>query len=208
MNKALLFVPLLGAVVLAGVFGPDVIGQAAEKRSQPAAAPTPAAKPAAESEETAKPQEQADAQQAAASVFAAHAKEGKIGACTNVFTALGRGVVADETYTVKTQWNPKAADAHAVASLVALDGNAESQGQRGAGVVFAAPVGRSCEGTLVRVTPVKASCQAISTELVNQKGQVGTLGDLPFVTMPNGAQVVLVPLDQSCVAMTSLSIGG
>jgi hypothetical protein len=26
--------------------------------------------------------------------------------------------------------------------------------------------------------------------------------------MPNGAQVVLVPLDQSCVAMTSLSIGG
>jgi hypothetical protein len=200
MKKALLLALLLGAVVLGGVFGPDVIGQAAEKRNQPAA------KPAAESEEAAKPQDQADAQQA--SVFAAHAREGKIGACANVFTTLGRGVVADETYTAKTQWNSKAADAHAVASLVALEGNQDAQGQRGAGVVFAAPVGRSCEGTLVRVTPVKASCQAVSAELVNQKGQAGSLGDLPTVAMPNGAQVVLVPLDQSCVAMTSLSIGG
>jgi len=204
MNKALLLVPILGAVVLGGVFGADVIGQAAEKKTQPAAT-APATPPA----EASKPQEQAAAQQQApASVFEAHAREGKIGACANVFTALGRGVVADETYTAKTVWNPKAADAHAVASLVALDGTPSTQGQRGAGVVFAAPVGRSCEGTLVRVTPVKASCQAISAELVNQKGQAGTLGDLPTVAMPNGAQVVLVPLDESCVAMTSLSIGG
>ncbi|WP_052119994.1 hypothetical protein [Inquilinus limosus] len=202
MNKALLLVPLLGAVVLGGVFGADVIGQAAEKKTQAPAAAAPAA-PA----EAAK-QDPAPAQQAVASIFEDHAREGKIGACKNVFTTLGRGVVADETYTAKTQWNTKAADAHAVASLVALDGTAESQGQRGAGVVFAAPVGRSCEGTLVRVTPVKAPCQAVSAELVNQKGQAGSLGDLPTVAMPNGAQVVLVPLDQSCVAMTSLSIGG
>jgi len=205
MKKALLLALLLGAVVLGGVFGPDVIGQAAEKKSQPAA-PAPAAAAKTTAEESAKPQDQAEAQQA--SVFAAHAREGKIGACANVFTTLGRGVVADETYTAKTQWNTKAADAHAVASLVALDGAQDAQGQRGAGMVFAAPVGRSCEGTLVRVTPVKASCEAVSAELVNQKGQVGTLGDLPTVAMPNGAQVVLVPLDQSCVAMTSLSIGG
>ena len=204
MKKALLLALLLGAVVLGGVFGPDVIGQAAEKRNQPAPAPAAAAK--STSEESAQPQDQAEAQQA--SVFAAHAREGKIGACTNVFTTLGRGVVADEAYTAKTQWNTKAADAHAVASLVALDGTQDAQGQRGAGVVFAAPVGRSCEGTLVRVTPVKAPCQAVSAELVNQKGQAGSLGDLPTVAMPNGAQVVLVPLDQSCVAMTSLSIGG
>ncbi|OWJ68914.1 hypothetical protein [Inquilinus limosus] len=203
MNKALLLVPLLGAVVLGGVFGADVmIGQAAEKRNQPAAAAAPAAPV-----EAAK-QDPATAQQAVASIFEDHAREGKIGACKSVFTTLGRGVVADETYTAKTQWNTKAADAHAVASLVALDGTADSQGQRGAGVVFAAPVGRSCEGTLVRVTPVKAPCQAVSAELVNQRGQAGSLGDLPTVAMPNGAQVVLVPLDQSCVAMTSLSIGG
>lgn len=210
MKKTILLASLLGAVALGVVFGAEFIGRAetsaAERKAPPAAAAAaePAAAPAS------KAQDQAAAQPAAdtASIFEAHAQEGKFGTCSGLFTQLGRGVVADETYTAKSQWNTKAANAHAVASLVALDGAASAPGQRSAGMVFAAPVGRSCEGTLVRVTPVKAPCQAVATELVNQNGQPGTLGDLPMVAMPNGAQVVLVPLDESCVAMTSLSLAG
>lgn len=207
MKKTMLLLPLLGAVVLGVVFGSDLIGQAAEKKSQPAAQ---AAAPAAAAE-PAKPQEQAPAQQVAAvtpSVFDEHAQQGKIGACSGVFSALGRGVVADAGYTAQTEWDTKAASAHSVASLVTLEGGPSTPGVQGAGVVFAAPVGQSCEGALVRVTPIKTSCQSLEAALVKAQGRAGTLGALPVVAMPNGAQVVLVPFDQSCVAMTSLRAAG
>ncbi|MGK9237348.1 hypothetical protein KXS07_37030 [Inquilinus limosus] len=209
MKKTLLLVPLLGAVAAGVIFGSDVIGQAAEKKNQPAA-PAAASAEAAKAQDQAKPQEQ-PAQQVAAvppTVFDEHARQGRIGTCSGVFAALGRGVVADATYTAQTHWDPEAASAHSVASLVSLEGGASTPGVQGAGVVFAAPVGRSCEGTLVRVTPVKTNCQTLQAELVKAQGQAGTLGALPLVAMPNGAQVVLVPLDQSCIAMTSLRAAG
>lgn len=204
---------LLGAasaVVIAGaIVAFDLIGFA-QLPAQAADARKPAAEAPKAQEPAAQAQQPAAAQQVAAAptIFEEHARQAKIGACGNVFAALGRGVAADANFTVKTQWNNKAADAHAVESLVALSGDPSTQGQAAAGVVFTAPVGRSCEGTLVRVTPVKASCQAVGTELVNQKGQTGTIGELPLVTMPNGAQVMLVPLDDNCVAVTSLRAAG
>ncbi|WP_225772173.1 hypothetical protein [Inquilinus sp. Marseille-Q2685] len=208
--KTLLLGTVSVAIIAGAVIAFDLIGfaqlpaQAADSK-KPAAAEAPKA-----NEQAAQTQQQAAAAPAAqTSVFEDHAKQAKLGACANVLNVLGRGVAADAPYTVQTQWNSKAADAHTVESIVALAGDPSTEGQPAAGVVFTAPVGRSCEGALVRVTPVKATCQAVATQLVNQqKGQAGALGDLPLVSLPNGARVVLVPLDNNCVAMTSLRAAG
>ncbi|MGK9237321.1 hypothetical protein KXS07_36770 [Inquilinus limosus] len=214
LAKTLLLGTVSVAIIAGAVVAFDLIGfaqlpaQAADSRKPAAEAPK-AQEPAAQTQQPAAAQQAAATTTATATVFDEHVKQAKIGTCGNIFSALGRGVAADASYAAQTQWNTRAADAHAVESIVALSGSPSTQGLPAAGVVFTAPVGRSCEGTLVRVTPVKASCQAVATELVSQeKGQTGMLGDLPLVSLPNGARVVLMPLDGNCVAMTSLRAAG
>jgi len=214
LAKTLLLGTVSVALIAGAVVAFDLIGfaqlpaQAADARKPAVEAPK-AQEQAAQSQRPAAAQPAAATTTTAASVFDQHVKQAKIGACGNVFSALGRGVAADASYTAQTQWDTKAADAHAVESIVALAGDPATQGMPAAGIVFTAPVGRSCEGTLVRVTPVKASCQTVATQLVDQqKGQTGMLGELPLVSLPNGARVVLMPVDENCVAMTSLRAAG
>jgi len=214
LAKTLLLGTVSVALIAGAVVAFDLIGFA-QLPAQAADAKKPAVEAPKAQEQAAQTQQPAAAQQAAANttatatVFDEHVKQAKIGACGNVFSALGRGVAADASYSAQTQWNTKAADAHAVESIVAMAGGPSTQGMAAAGVVFTAPVGRSCEGTLVRVTPVKASCQTVATQLVDQeKGQAAMLGDLPLVSLPNGARVVLMPIDENCVAMTSLRAAG
>jgi hypothetical protein len=140
----------------------------------------------------------------APSVFDEHARQGKIVTCANVFGALGRGVAGDSFFTAKTQWDSKAGDTHAVESIVALDGEPTNPNQKAAGVVFATPNGHSCEGTLVRVTPTKDNCATMAAALAKINGQTGVLGNLTVMALPNGAQVVLVPFGEACVAVTTL----
>ncbi|SDR60061.1 hypothetical protein SAMN05519103_06638 [Rhizobiales bacterium GAS113] len=141
-------------------------------------------------------------------VFDEHARQGKIATCANVFSVLGRGVVVDSSYTAQTQWAANAGDTHAVESLVALSGSGEHAAQRAAGVIFAAPVGQKCEGGLVRVTPTASSCEALGAELAKQNGRSRTLGDLSVIDLPNGAQVMLVPFNNACIAVTTLRASG
>jgi len=170
-----------------------------------AAKPKPQAQPAAAA---AQPQPQPAAQQQA-TVFDDHARQGSISTCANVFSALGRGVATNSTYTAQSQWDSKAGNAHSVQSLVALNQTMPNNtAQRAAGVVFAAPVGSACEGNLVRVTPSAESCPAVAAELAKINGQTGALGDLSTMTLPNGAQVMLVPFGNACIAVTALRIAG
>jgi hypothetical protein len=214
LAKTLLLGTVSVAIIAGAVVAFDLIGfaqlpaQAADARKPAAEAPK-AQEQAAQNKQPAAAPQPAAATTATGTVFDEHVKQAKIGACGNVFSALGRGVAADASYAAQTQWDTKAVDAHAVESIVALSAGPSTQGMPAAGVVFTAPVGRSCEGTLVRVTPVKASCQAVATQLVDQeKGQAGMLGDLPLVSLPNGARVVLMSIDGNCVAMTSLRAVG
>jgi hypothetical protein len=138
------------------------------------------------------------------SIFDEHARQGKIVTCANVFGALGRGVAGASVFTAQTQWDSKAGDAHAVESLVALNGDPNNPAQNAAGVVFAAPNGHSCEGTLVRVTPAKDNCATMAAALAKVNGRTGALGDLTVMALPNGAQVMLVPFGEACVAVTTL----
>ncbi|SDF34514.1 hypothetical protein SAMN05216337_10527 [Bradyrhizobium brasilense] len=221
------------AVVVAALSAAGVVGYAQQMQpaqSQPmplqSAPPAPAKKPAA----AAKPQphkqrpQEAPTPPAAASVppqqasqqptvFDEHARQGNIVTCANLFGTLGRGLAMNSNYTAQSQWDAKAGNSHSVQSLVALAPNQASQAtpaanQQAAGIVFAAPIGSSCEGNLVRVTPRTENCSTVAAELAKLNGQTGTLGDLATMALPNGAQVVLIPLGNACVAVTALRVAG
>jgi hypothetical protein len=190
-----------------------------EPRHKPPARPQkPRPKPEAQAPanriETAQPNSAPAAQpgnaaaQLPPSVFDQHAAQGNIKTCAKVFGVLGRLAAADSQYTAQTQWDSNAGNDHSVQSLVALQGGAGNPAQQAAGVVFAAPIGQSCEGTLVRVTPTNNTCQAVAAELGKLPGKDGTLGNLNVMTMNNGMQIMLVPFGDGCVAVTTLRASG
>ncbi|VIO78892.1 hypothetical protein CI1B_75670 [Bradyrhizobium ivorense] len=219
----LIFASVVTALVVAA-FSAAVVGyaqQAAPTQLQPPpGAPQPAKKPVA-AKPHAKPQAQtqppaaaAAAQQPAAgqqqaTVFDDHARQANITTCASLFGTLGRGVTVNSTYTAKSQWDSRAGNVHSVQSLVALSQPAPNNTTLpAAGVVFAAPVGSGCEGNLVRITPNPQSCSAVAAELAKLNGQSSALGELSTLTLPNGAQVMLIPVGNACVAVTALRIAG
>ena len=216
------------AVVVAALGAAGVVVYAQQTQPVPLqpAVPAPAKKPAAAAAKPPphkqRPQEAQTPAEAAASVpqqqagqqptvFDDHARQGNIATCANLFGLLGRGLATNSNYTAQSQWDAKAGNSHSVQSLVALAPNQAPQGsaaQRAAGIVFAAPVGSSCEGNLVRVTPSAESCPTVAAELAKLNGQNGALGDLATIALPNGAQVVLIPFGNACVAVTALRVAG
>ncbi|WP_338692006.1 MULTISPECIES: hypothetical protein [unclassified Bradyrhizobium] len=223
---------VVAALSAAGVVGYAQQMQPAQAQPLPLqqGAPAPAKKPAVAAKpqpHKSRPQEaqpqspavSAPPQQAAQqpTVFDDHARQGNIVTCANLFATLGRGLAMNSNYTAQSQWDAKAGNSHSVQSLVALapgqaaqanaQGNAQgSAAQQAAGIVFAAPVGSSCEGNLVRVTPRTESCPTVAAELAKLNGQNGTLGELLTIALPNGAQVVLIPFGNACVAVTALRV--
>ena len=231
MQPSRIVVLILSSVVVAlivAAFGAGVVGYAQQtpptQLQPPYSAPPPATPQPAKRPVAAKPQPKPQAQPAAAAaaaaqpqqgaqqqptVFDEHARQGNITTCANVFGTLGRGLATNSTFTAQSQWDAKAGNVHSMQSLVALSQNApNSASQRAAGVVFAAPVGSACEGNLVRVTPSPESCPAVAAELAKLNAQNGALGDLVTMTLPNGAQVMLIPFGNACIAVTALRIAG
>ncbi len=213
---------IFAAVAVAALSAVGVVGYAQtatqpvplQPQAAPATAKKPAAKPHQKSQAQQAPAAAAQPQQAAQpqpTVFDDHARQGNIVTCANVFGTLGRGLATNSNYTAQSQWDPKAGNSHSVQSLVALTPNDNPQNtapQRAAGIVFAAPIGSSCEGNLVRVTPRAESCPTVAAELARLNGQNSALGDLATIALPNGAQVMLIPFGNACVAVTALRVAG
>ena len=149
------------------------------------------------------------------SLFDRQVRESKIHTCATVFSALGNGLTASAPYSVRSQMNAAASNNHSIQSLVILNppsatpaqqpSSQQSQGQPNAGIVFAAPIGKACEGQLVRVTPALMSCPDVAAQLIKAKGQDSPIGGLTTIAMPNGSQVMLIPVeDNICVSVTVL----
>ncbi|MFC7399958.1 hypothetical protein ACFQU1_22400 [Chelatococcus sp. GCM10030263] len=151
---------------------------------------------------------QAAAQAQPETVFDEHARQGNIKTCAKVFGVLGRLLAADSTFTAQTQWESASGDSHSVQSIVALNGGSGNPTQQAAGVVFAAPIGQTCEGTLVRVTPTNSNCQAVAADLGKMNGKGASLGNLGVINMENGTQVMLVPFGNACIAVSTLRASG
>jgi len=143
------------------------------------------------------------------SAFDQQVRQAGILACARTFSALGRGLSGNFLYAAQSQWSSNSANDHSIQSLVALKAQAGAPNQQpDAGIVFAAPVGGSCEGQLLRVTPVTGTCDSIAARLSKSGGIAHPFGGLSLVTVPDSAQVMLIPFSDSCVTVTVLRAEG
>jgi len=141
--------------------------------------------------------------------FLQHAKQAGLQSCSTVFPVLGALLTNGTQYNVQSLWNSEAADKHAVQALVGM--NYATQGYSGpaAGVVFAAPVGSGCEGSMVRVAPFTASCSDISAKFPNGSKLVNNLGQISVYELGNdGGNAMLLPTGNSCVVISVASATG
>jgi hypothetical protein len=138
----------------------------------------------------------------AVSVFSTEA--GKLGVrqCVNLYSALGQMVSLGSDYTVVTQTEPSAPDAHGVQGVVGMTYSGPDHSGQGAGVVLAAPVGNACEGQVVRVAPFERSCTDTVALLPAGSAPVGSLSGVPLYDLGNQGQALLVSSGSSCVVVT------
>jgi hypothetical protein len=141
--------------------------------------------------------------------FLAHAKQAGLRACSNVFPVLGQLLTNGAKYNVQTAWRNPEPDNHAVQALVGLDYATQGYSGPGAGVVFAAPNGEVCEGTMVRVTPFPKACNEVPAILAQGSTLENTLGQVAVYKLANnGGQALLLPAGSTCVVVSVAAAGG
>ncbi|MBB2973236.1 hypothetical protein [Mesorhizobium sp. RMAD-H1] len=155
-----------------------------------------------------KPQE-AGAAAAAQSPFQKHASQAGIRTCANVFAALGQALTLGTTYTEQTQWNTASPDTHPVQAIAGMTYDLPDYKAQAAGVVFASPVGKGCEGGFVRVAPFQKTCQEVLQTLPKGSVLADNLSNSTLVNLANnGGQALLVPTGNSCVVVSVARLAG
>lgn len=135
--------------------------------------------------------------------FLAHAKEAGIDACGTVFPILGQMLTAGMQYNVQSDWNAAEPDQHAIQALVGMTVTSPDHSGPGAGIVFAAPNASDCEGVMVRVVPFPQDCAALSAMLPPDSSKRSDLARIAVYELAdNGGEVMLLPSQQSCIAIT------
>ncbi|MCO6181001.1 hypothetical protein [Ciceribacter sp. RN22] len=142
------------------------------------------------------------------SPFLAHAREAGLEKCATVFPILGQMLTDGARFAVQSEWNEKEPDRHPVQALVGLDYQSEQYTGPAAGLVFAAPNGSSCEGTMVRVAPLPASCDSVSGSLPTGSKLIRSLGESSvFDLADNGGQALLLPSGTTCIVVSVARAG-
>lgn len=137
------------------------------------------------------------------SPFLTHAKEAGLKTCATVFPVLGQLLAEGAEYTVLSEWNGKEPDQHPVQALVGLDYKTGEPTGSGAGLVFAVPNGSSCDGTMVRVTPIAASCDSLPATFPKGSQLTRNLGKSSVYALANnGGQALLLPSGASCIVLS------
>jgi len=123
--------------------------------------------------------------------------------CANLFSALGQVVTLGSTYAVQAQADGKAPDKHPVQGVAGIAYNTPGYSGQAAGVVMAAPVGKSCEGQLVRVAPFQQSCAEVIKLFPQGSTAAGNLSGVPLYNLGgNQGQAMMIANGPSCVVVT------
>ncbi|MXQ14478.1 hypothetical protein [Microvirga makkahensis] len=139
--------------------------------------------------------------------FLAHAKQAGLKTCANVFPVLGQLLTNGSTYNVQTDWQNSEPDKHAVQALVGLDYTTQSYSGPAAGIVFAAPNGPACEGTMVRVSPFPKPCNEIPAAFAQGSKLENTLGQVAVYALANnGGQALLLPSSGNTCIVVSVAV--
>ncbi|WP_192248920.1 hypothetical protein [Mesorhizobium silamurunense] len=141
--------------------------------------------------------------------FQAHVSQAGLHTCANLFATLGQALTAGSTYAIQTQWDNTSPDTHAVQAVAGMSYDLPDYKTQAAGVVFASPVGQTCEGGFVRVAPFQKSCQEVAQTL--PKGSVAAenlSNTMLFNLANNGGQALLVPTGNTCIVVSVARLGG
>lgn len=129
----------------------------------------------------------------------------KLGArqCAALYAALGQSVIQGAAFTVKTETNKEAPDAHIVQGVVGMTYNLpDLKGQAG-GIVLAAPAAKGCEGYLVRVAPFQKPCAEMARSLpAGSVGEQTLSGVAQYRLGGNQGQALMIPNGSACVVVT------
>lgn len=135
--------------------------------------------------------------------FQKQAQEAGLDSCSNVFPALGQVLTAGSQFTVQTSWDKTAANAHAVQSLVGMNYDLPSHKGAALGLVFAAPLAKGCEGTMVRIAPFTRACTEIAAGLPAGSTQAGNLSGAPVFNLANnGGQAMMMQAGNICIVVS------
>lgn len=141
-------------------------------------------------------------------IFDEHAEKAGVKNCKKLFPALGAAGAGGGTFKVVTRWDEKAPDDHSLISLFGMSLGGSQSASNGAGVVFATPVGKGCEGASVRVVPVNEDCQTFAKTLPQGSQLTDDLQGVALVTLPGDFQTMLVSSASSCVVVTVVGRAG
>lgn len=123
--------------------------------------------------------------------------------CANLFATLGQGATNGAAYAVQVQANRAAPDAHAAIGVAGITYDQPNYKGSAAGVVLVTPVGKGCEGTMVRVAPFQASCQEVVRQFPAGSSVATTLSGTPLYNLGgNQGQALLVANGAGCVVVT------
>ncbi|MDG4875021.1 hypothetical protein P9273_07920 [Mesorhizobium sp. WSM4935] len=111
-------------------------------------------------------------------LFSSNVKQAGVQACSKVFPVLGQVLTSGTKFGVKSSWNDQAADKHPMQALVGMDYATTQYNGPATGVIFAAPTGSACEGTMVRVVPFAKPCASVPAMLPPNSKISDNLGQL------------------------------
>ncbi|WP_224545682.1 hypothetical protein [Mesorhizobium sp. CA16] len=141
--------------------------------------------------------------------FQAHVAQAGVRTCANLFAAMGQALTAGSTYAIQTQWDKTSPDTHAVQAVAGMSYNLPDYKTQAAGVVFASPVGQSCEGGFMRVAPFPRSCQEVVGTLPKGSLLADNLSNsMLFNLADNAGQALLVPTGNTCIVVSVARMGG
>jgi hypothetical protein len=141
--------------------------------------------------------------------FQAHVAQAGVRTCANLFATLGEALTAGSTYAVQTQWDKTSPDTHAVQAVAGMSYNLPDYKTQAAGIVFASPVGQTCEGGFVRVAPFQKSCLEVAQTLPKGSVPADNLANTSLFNLANnGGQALLVPTGNTCIVVSVARMGG
>lgn len=129
----------------------------------------------------------------------------KVGArnCANLYEALGQGLTRGTAFSVKTEADKTAPDAHLVQGVVGMTYDLPDLKGSAGGVLLAAPAAEGCEGYLVRVVPFQKPC----AEVINLLPAGSTAGAAlasawRYQLAGTQGQALMIPSGSTCVVVT------
>ncbi|MDQ1194772.1 hypothetical protein [Agrobacterium sp. SORGH_AS 787] len=139
--------------------------------------------------------------------FDRHVAEAGISTCKKAFADMGKLLTQGSQYKIMSKWSTDGPDRNIVNALIGMEFKTKEYTGPAIGLLMAAPVDSSCQGTMVRVTPFEKTCDDVVKSFLGDGIPGERLQGLQTYSLPNGGDVATLPIAGNCVTL-SLAYSG